>query len=202
MEIHEFGQAVAAIFEEYVLRGGLTMAFLIPLSIFTLGVTLQRLLDLRPSRVTPACLVEAARSIKSHEEFHAFREGLVDDACPLAQVLLGYIEAGERGEPVHPDINREPIEEFDGPALSLPHAPLDRLCRGAAPRRARHHGRHHGHLQAIRDRRRQGHDRPGDGDRPVPRSTMWGLLVAVPAYYCFALLQRRIYRYERDVLPS
>ena len=40
-----------------------------------------------------------------------FGKVLPTTACPLAQVLLGYIEAGERGEPVHPDINREPIED-------------------------------------------------------------------------------------------
>lgn len=202
MGVHEFGQAVAATFEEYVLRGGLTMAFLIPLSIFTLGVTLQRLLDLRPSRVTPAGLVEAARAIKSPEEFHAFREGLADDACPLAQVLLGYIEAGERGEPVHPDINREPIEDS-----------TDRLYHSLMPLSTAYVVAPLlgvlGTTVAIMGTFKQF---AIAGDRDMVAlvmaidqslvSTMWGLIVAVPAYYCFALLQRRIYRYERDVLPA
>jgi biopolymer transport protein ExbB len=202
MEAHEFGQAVAATFEEYVLRGGLTMAFLIPLSIFTLGVTIQRLLDLRPSRVTPPGLVEAARAVKSYEEFHAFREGLADDACPLAQVLLGYIEAGERGEPVHPDINREPIEDSTErlyhSLMPLSTAYVIAPLLGVL-----------GTTVAIMGTFKQF---AIAGDRDMTAlvtaidqslvSTMWGLLVAVPAYYCFALLQRRIYRYERDVLPA
>ncbi|ARN81981.1 MotA/TolQ/ExbB proton channel family protein [Methylocystis bryophila] len=202
MEVHEFGQAVAATFEEYVLRGGLTMALLIPLSIFTLGITIQRLLDLRQSRVTPAGLVEAARSIKSPEEFHAFREGLVYNTCPLAQVLLGYIEAGERGEPVHPDINREPIEDS-----------TDRLYHSLMPLSTAYVVAPLlgvlGTTIAIMGTFKQF---AIAGDRDMTAlvmaidqslvSTMWGLFIAVPAYYCFALLQRRIYRYERDVLPA
>ncbi len=202
MGVHEFGQAVAATFEEYVLRGGITMAFLIPLSIFTLGVTIQRLLDLRQSRVIPASLVEAARSIRSPEEFHAFREGLAYEACPLAQVLLGYIEAGERGEPVHPDINREPIEDSTDrhyhSLMPLSTAYVVAPLLGVL-----------GTTIAIMGTFKQF---AIAGDRDMVAlvmaidqshiSTMWGLFIAVPAYYCFALLQRRIYRYERDVLPA
>jgi biopolymer transport protein ExbB/TolQ len=31
---------------------------------------------------------------------------------------------------------------------------------------------------------------------------MWGLIIAVPAYFCYALLQQKIFFYERKVLPK
>ena len=198
----EFAQAVIASLDEYVLRGGVTMVLLIPLSVFTLGIVIQRFLDLRRSCVAPGGLVEAARAIGSPDEFSAFRERLIYESCPLAQVLLGYIEAGERGEPVHPDINREPIEDS-----------TDRLYHSLMPLSTAYVVAPLlgvlGTTIAIMGTFRQF---AIAGERDMTAlvlaidqslvSTMWGLFIAVPAYYCFALLQRRIYRYERDVLPA
>jgi len=33
-------------------------------------------------------------------------------------------------------------------------------------------------------------------------TTMWGLIIAVPAYFFYSALQRRVFFYERKVLPK
>jgi len=202
IETYEFTQAIAAKFDEYVLRGGICMIALVPLSVFTLGIIIQRFLDLRRSRVIPPALVEAAYAIENQDEFGAFRYKLIDDGRPLAQVLLGYIEAGERGEPVHPDVNREPIEDA-----------TDRLYQSLTPLSTAYVvapllgvlGTTIAIMGTFRQFAIAGHRDMTALVLAIDQSlvsTMWGLFVAVPAYYCFALLQRRVYRYERDVLPT
>jgi biopolymer transport protein ExbB/TolQ len=32
-------------------------------------------------------------------------------------------------------------------------------------------------------------------------TTMWGLIIAIPAYYFFSILQNKIFKYEREILP-
>jgi len=202
IEISEFTHAIGTRFDEYVLRGGICMALLVPLSVFTLGVIIQRFLDLRRSCVIPPRLVEIACAIGNPDEFATFREKLVTDDRPLAQVLLSYIEAGERGEPVHPDINREPIEDS-----------ADRLYQSLTPLSTAYVVAPLlgvlGTTIAIMGTFKQF---AIAGQRDMTAlvlaidqslvSTMWGLFIAVPAYYCFALLQRRIHHYERDTLPA
>jgi len=202
IEISDFTHALGSRFEEYVLRGGICMALLVPLSIFTLGVIIQRFLDLRKTRVVPPGLVERASAVASPGEFAAFRQGLIDDGRPLAQVVLSYIEAGERGEPVHPDINREPIEDT-----------TDRLYQSLTPLSTAYVVAPLlgvlGTTIAIMGTFKQF---AIAGQRDMTAlvlaidqslvSTMWGLFIAVPAYYCFAMLQRRVFHYERHVLPS
>ncbi len=202
IEISEFTHAIGTRFEEYVLRGGLCMALLVPLSIFTLGVIIQRFLELRRSCVAPAGLVKTACAVSSTDEFAAFRNGLITDERPLAQVVLNYIEAGERGEPFHPDINREPIEET-----------TDQLYQSLTPLSTAYVVAPLlgvlGTTIAIMGTFKQF---AIAGQRDMTAlvlaidqslvSTMWGLFIAVPAYYCFSMLQRRVFHYERHVLPS
>lgn len=200
-ESREIMQTAATYFDEYVARGGICMMLLVPLSVITLGIIIQRFLDFRRSRVIPAALVEAARTIRNRDEFDAFRHGLLRDRCPLAQALLGYIEAGERGEQTHPDANREPIEDS-----------MDRLYQSLTPLSTAYVVAPLlgvlGTTIAIMGTFRQfaivgNRDMTGlvlAIDQSLV-STMWGLFIAVPAYYFFALLQRRIYRLERDELP-
>ena len=57
--------------DEYILQGGLTMLGLVPLSIYTLGMVLQRFIEFRASRIMPEALVSKAKSIKSQNEFDA-----------------------------------------------------------------------------------------------------------------------------------
>lgn len=198
----EFMHVIDSRLDEYVLRGGIAMALLIPLSIFTLGVIMQRLLDLRRTRVAPESLVDRALAVASPEEFSAFRDGLVNDGCPLARVVLSYIEAGERAEPFHPDINREPIED----TTDLLYQSLTPLSTAyvVAPLLGVL-----GTTIAIMNTFKQF---AIAGQRDMTAlvvaidqslvSTMWGLFIAVPAYYCFAMLQRRVFHYERYVLPT
>jgi biopolymer transport protein ExbB len=202
IEISEFTHAVGTRLDEYVLRGGICMALLIPLSIFTLGVIIQRFLDLRRTSVVPPGLVETARAVKGQDEFAAFRDGLITDGRPLAHVLLSYIEAGERGEPFHPDINREPIEDT-----------TDRLYQSLTPLSTAYVIAPLlgvlGTTIAIMGTFKQF---AIAGQRDMTAlvlaidqslvSTMWGLFIAVPAYYCFSVMQRRVFHYERHVLPA
>jgi len=202
IEISEFTHTIGTKLDEYVLRGGICMALLVPLSVFTLGVIIQRFLDLRRTSVVPSGLVETACAVRSPDEFAAFRDGLIADGRPLAHVLLSYIEAGERGEPFHPEINREPIEDT-----------TDRLYQSLTPLSTAYVVAPLlgvlGTTIAIMGTFKQF---AIAGQRDMTAlvlaidqslvSTMWGLFIAVPAYYCFSLLQRRVFHYERHVLPA
>jgi biopolymer transport protein ExbB len=97
--------------DEYILQGGLTMLGLVPLSIYTLGMVLQRFIEFRASRIMPEALVSKAKSIKSQNEFDALVSELPEQDSALAKILLAYVESGERGESTNPDVNVLPIED-------------------------------------------------------------------------------------------
>lgn len=188
-------------FDEYVLQGGITMAVLLPLSIFTLGVIIQRFLDLRTSRVMPKGLIEAASGIANQETFDSFRDSLTSLSVPLAQVILAYIEAGERGEPIHPDVNPSPIEDV-----------TDRLYQSLTPLSTAYViapligvlGTTIGIMGTFEQFAILGKRDMSALVSAIDKSlitTMWGLIIAVPAYYFFAILQGKIFRYERDHFP-
>jgi biopolymer transport protein ExbB len=188
-------------FDEYVLQGGITMAALLPLSIFTLGVILQRLLELRRSRVMPKDLLDAAKGISSQNAFDSFRESLDCSSSPLAHVILAYIEAGERGESIHPDVNPTPIDDM-----------MDRLYQSLSPLSTAYVvapligvlGTTVGIMGTFEQFALVGKRDMSALVTAIDKSlitTMWGLIIAVPAYYFYSILQGMIFRYERDHFP-
>ena len=188
-------------FDEYVLQGGITMLALLPLSIYTLGIILQRFMELRISRIMPHDLIEAAKSISNQQEFDLFRDHLTSLSSPLAKVILAYIEAGERGEPIHPDVNPTPIDDV-----------MDRLYRSLSSLSTAYViapllgvlGTTIGIMGTFEQFAIIGKRDMSALVSAIDKSlitTMWGLIIAVPAYYFYAILQNKIFRYERDLFP-
>ena len=85
-------------FDQYIQAGGVMMFVLIPLSALTLGFILQGFISLRPSRIVPQGLVDAAKGVTTPTDYAAFRQGLPSLPHILARVTLGYLEAAEKGE--------------------------------------------------------------------------------------------------------
>jgi len=188
--------------EEYVLQGGITMAALIPLSLYTLAIIVQRFIDLRRSRIVAAQILSRVTSVTSKESFLALRESLRSDPAPLAAIILGYIEAGERGESLDPKENSAPIEDetdhlyqsLSPIATSYVVAPLLGVLGTTVAIMSTFQ-------QFATSGRRDMSALVAAIDKSLI-TTMWGLIIAVPAYFCFALLQSKVYRYERRILPG
>ena len=188
-------------FDEYIRQGGITMLVLVPLSIFTFGTILQRFMDLRASRVMPEELIARAQAVSSQEAFDSFRDYLLSLSTPLAQIILAYIEAGERGEPIHPDVNPTPIDDV-----------MDRLYQSLSSLSTAYVvapligvlGTTIGIMATFEQFAIVGKRDMSALVSAIDKSlitTMWGLVIAVPAYYFYTILQNKIFRYERDRLP-
>ncbi|NOU15578.1 MAG: MotA/TolQ/ExbB proton channel family protein [Methylococcaceae bacterium] len=188
-------------FDEYVLQGGITMLALLPLSIYTLGIILQRLLELRSTRVMPHELIEEAKGIASQQAFDSFRERLASLSSPLAKTILAYIEAGERGESIHPDINPTPIDDV-----------MDKLYQSLSSLSTAYViapllgvlGTTIGIMGTFEQFAIVGKRDMSALVSAIDKSlitTMWGLVIAVPAYYFYAIMQNKIFRYEREQFP-
>lgn len=188
-------------FDEYVLQGGITMLALLPLSVVTLGIIVQRFLDLRSSHVIPKELIESAVKVNNEQAYNAFRANLPAQTSPLGQVILAYIEAGERGEPTHPDVNPTPIDEMSDKmyqslsTLSTAYviAPLIGVL-----------GTTIGIMGTFEQFSVVGKRDMSALVSAIDKAlitTMWGLIIAVPAYYFYALLRNKIFTYERDRFP-
>jgi len=178
------------------------MLLLVPLSVFTLGLIIQGFIMLRRARVVPRGLVEASKGISTPTEYAAFRQTLATLTSPLAQVVLGYLEAAERGEPSHPDDNPKPVEDVTDPlyqslaplTTSYMIAPLIGVL-----------GTTIGIIRTFEQFAAMGRRDMAALVSAIDVAlitTMWGLFIAVPAYFFNALLQGRIFRYERRILPA
>ena len=187
--------------DEYILQGGLTMLGLVPLSIYTFGIVLQRFIEFRASRIMPEALAAKAKSIKSQNEFDALVNELPGQDSALAKILLAYVEAGERGESTNPDVNVVPIEDVTdklyqslslismayiiGPLLGVLGTTIGIM--GTFEQFAVVGKRDMSALVSAIDK--------------SLITTMWGLVIAIPAYYFFSVLQNKIFKYEREILP-
>lgn len=189
-------------FDEYVLQGGITMLALLPLSIITLGIIVQCFLELRQSRVMPQELIDMANGIADQSTFDVFRDSLLSHTAPLAQIILGYIEAGERGESIHPDVNSIPIDDV-----------MDRLYQSLSSLSTAYViapligvlGTTIGIMGTFEQFAIVGKRDMSALVSAIDKSlitTMWGLIIAVPAYYFYAILRNKIFQYERDRFPK
>lgn len=177
--------------DEYILQGGLTMLGLVPLSIYTLGMVLQRFIEFRASRIMPEALVSKAKSIKSQNEFDALVSELPEQDSALAKILLAYVESGERGESTNPDVNVLPIEDV-----------TDKLYQSLSPISMAYIigpllgvlGTTIGIMGTFEQFAVVGKRDMAALVSAIDKSlitTMWGLIIAIPAYYFFSILQIR-----------
>lgn len=187
--------------DEYILQGGLTMLALIPLSIYTLALIVQRIWDLRRDRVITPWVIEALESKNAPQNPQGFRERLGADGSPLAEIVLGYLEAGDRGEPLNPDVNPAPLDDV-----------MDRIYQSLTPLSTAYViapligvlGTTIGIMGTFEQFAIVGKRDMSALVSAIDKSlitTMWGLIIAVPAYFTYALFQNRIFNYERRELP-
>jgi biopolymer transport protein ExbB len=189
-------------FDEYVLQGGITMIALFPLSIFTFGLVLQKFRELKEKSVIPKELVAQAMAVNSDESFNQFRTQLTTNPSPLAEIILDYIEAGERGEPITPDENTDPID-FQADLLYHSLTPISTAYIVAPLLGVL--GTTVGIMGTFEQFAIAGKRDMSALVAAIDKSlitTMWGLIIAVPAYYSFSLLQSKIFKYERRTLPN
>lgn len=187
--------------DEYILQGGLTMLVLIPLSIYTLALMVQRTLDLRRERVMASWIIEAIKTKHSPESLKAFRTRLDSDSSPLAEIVTGYLEAAERGEPLNPDVNPGPLDDV-----------MDRLYQSLTPLSTAYViapligvlGTTIGIMGTFEQFAIVGKRDMSALVSAIDKSlitTMWGLIIAVPAYFSYSLFQNRVFQFERRELP-
>ncbi len=187
--------------DEYVLQGGLTMLGLVPLSIYTFGIVLQRFIELRATRALPETLATRAKAISNQDSFDLFVAELHTQSSPLAKIILAYIEAGERGEPVNPEVNLIPIEDV-----------TDKLYQSLSPISTAYIigpllgvlGTTIGIMGTFEQFAVVGKRDMSALVSAIDKSlitTMWGLIIAIPAYYFYSILQNKIFKYERETLP-
>ena len=189
-------------FNDYILDGGVTMVALIPLSIYTLGLIVQRNLDLRKSKIVSEKIITLANSVNSQSTYAEFVETLKLEDSPLARILLGYIELGEMGLPMHPKEDLTPIDD-EAEFLYQSLAPISTSYIIAPLLGVL--GTTVGIMETFKQFALSGKRDMAALVTAIDQSlitTMWGLIIAVPAYFFYSVLQRKVFFYERKVLPK
>ena len=187
-------------FDQYIQAGGVMMFVLIPLSALTLGFILQGFISLRPSRIVPQGLVDAAKGVTTPTDYAAFRQGLPSLPHILARVTLGYLEAAEKGEPCHPEENPGPLDaavdqmyhQITPLGVIYTIAPLIGLL-----------GTILGMMNTfLAFQLNQDIEVLSEGIMKALVTTMWGLMIAIPAYVFAAVLRNKIFDYEKNAIPA
>ena len=190
------------LFDEYIVQGGVTMLALVPLSIYTLSIIVQKSLELRKSKMICAQVVKQAKAVRDQKSFQAFYAALQENPSPLALIIRDYIDAGIRGESIDPKENLVPIDD-QAEILYQSLSPISTAyiigpLIGVL-------GTTVGIMATFRQFAIAGKRDMAALVSAIDKSlitTMWGLIIAVPAYFAYALLQNRIFDYERKVLPK
>jgi biopolymer transport protein ExbB len=189
-------------FDKYILQGGMTMLALVPLSMYTLGIIIQRSLALRKKKVLDQEVIHKAMAVNSKGALAQYQSFLESHDSVLANIIYGYLEAAELGEPYLPSENMDPIDDevddlyhsLNPISTSYVVAPLLGVL-----------GTTIGIMATFEQFASSGKRDMTLLVAAIEKSlvtTMWGLFIAVPAYYCYAILQRKIFNYERKVLPQ
>lgn len=188
--------------DKYILQGGLTMLALVPLSMYTLGVIIERSLSLRKKKILDELVIQKAKEVSSKKALEEYKAFLEHHDSVLGHIVYGYLQAAEEGEPFTPSENMDPIDDevdhlyhtLNPISTSYVVAPLLGVLgttigiMGTFEQFASVGKRDMTLLVAAIDK--------------SLITTMWGLFIAVPAYYCYAILQRKIFQYERRILPQ
>ena len=187
---------------DYILDGGVTMVALIPLSIYTLGLIVQKNLDLRKSKMLSRKIIDLAKTVNSKATYENFLETLKSEDSPLARILLGYIALGEMGLPMHPKEDLSPIDD-EAEFLYQSLAPISTSYIIAPLLGVL--GTTVGIMETFKQFAISGKRDMAALVTAIDQSlitTMWGLIIAVPAYFFYSVLQRKVFFYERKVLPK
>lgn len=188
--------------DEYVIQGGVTMFALVPLSMYTLSIIIQKALELRRKKIICEKIIQEAKQVKDQKSFQAFYASLESNPSILASIILDYIDEGSRGESTDPKENTVPIDnqaEILYQSLSpISTAYIIGPLIGVL-------GTTVGIMATFRQFAIAGKRDMAALVSAIDKSlitTMWGLIIAVPAYFAYALLQNTIFNYERKILPK
>ncbi len=187
-------------FDRYIVAGGILMALLLPLSVVALGYIITGFIYLRRSRVSPRGLVETAKGVSSQAEYLAFRQSLPRFPHPLARLALASMDAAEHGEPWEPDSNPAPLDHI-----------VDKLYHSLSPLATIYTvapllgllGTILGMIQTfVNFVGQRDIDVLSQGISVALVTTMWGLIIAIPAYVFTSVLRAKVFAYEKDILPE
>ena len=189
-------------FDDYILNGGVTMFALIPLSIYTLGLIIQRSQELKQSKVLSDKIVSLSKTVNSKASYQQFKASLESDNSPLSRILLDYIALGEMGLPMHPKEDLSPIDD-EAESLYQSLAPISTSYIIAPLLGVL--GTTVGIMETFKQFALSGKRDMAALVTAIDQSlitTMWGLIIAVPAYFFYSILQRKIFYFERKALPK
>ena len=188
--------------DKYIIQGGLTMFALVPLSIATLGIIIQKFLVLRRHQVVNEAFIEKALAVNNKQSMQSFVQEIETNESILGNIILGYIAAYEKNEPVFPSENMDPIDdEVDHLYQSLHPISTAYIIAPLLGVLGTTVGIMSTFEQFAISGKRDMSLLVGAINKSLV-TTMWGLIIAVPAYFCYALLQQKIFFYERKVLPK
>ena len=188
--------------DEYVIQGGVTMFALVPLSMYTLSIIIQKTLELRRKKIICEKIIQEAKQVKDQKSFQAFYCSLERNPSLLASIIREYIDEGSRGESTDPKENTVPIDN-EAEILYQSLSPISTAyiigpLIGVL-------GTTVGIMATFRQFAIAGKRDMAALVSAIDKSlitTMWGLIIAVPAYFAYALLQNKIFNYERKILPK
>jgi len=194
---------VESYFDKFVLAGGIMMLFLIPTSIIAIALIIHGLIDLRREHVMPEAVREAFQGKGGEAPSLDERRERLERApeCPLRRVCLRMLAwAGTKDEAWDLTVQQVASEEIA--SLYQRHAYLS-VVYGVAPLM--------GLLGTILGMIRAFTVFGSTDDRSISQlglgisealiTTMWGLIIAVPALLFVSLFRQKIYRYENDQIP-
>lgn len=192
--------------EQYVLAGGFMMYFLVPASLLAVGWIFQGYVRLSRSRVLPHALLKSAAALPDRAAALAFQEMLAAHASPLGRLAahllrLGVVGADSRSDEEETNHLRPALsdeidrlwQETTGLATIYAVAPLMGLL-----------GTVFGMIRTFQEftiNPDHSVESLSMGINEALVTTMWGLVIAIPAYIFVQIFRRRIFRYEKDLLP-
>lgn len=193
-------------YEQYVAAGGFMMAFLVPTSLLAVGWIVQGFLRLRRARVMPRGLLISAQGIRRPEEAVAFQESLIAHPSPLGRLAAHLLRLDVVGQdpkadeqetdflrPAMEDEIERLLQETTALATVYAVAPLMGLL-----------GTVIGMIRTFREftvNPEHSVESLSQGINEALVTTMWGLMIAIPAFIFVQIFRRRIFRYEKDWLP-
>ncbi|MFW5870633.1 MAG: MotA/TolQ/ExbB proton channel family protein [Candidatus Sumerlaeota bacterium] len=192
--------------QQYVLNGGWMMAVLLPTSLIAVAFIVQGYVKLRASRIAPKALMDAAERLSDEKAALEFQEMLHEHPAPLGRLAAHLLrldvvgddpESDEREtDYLRPALNDEIDrlwQETTGLATIYEVAPLMGLLGTVV-----------GLIEAFGEfvtNPEHTVESLSTGINHALITTMWGLMIAIPSYIFVRIFRRKIFRYEKDLLP-
>ena len=196
-------KTVETYFQRYVIEGGVMMIFLIPCSFFAVWFIFQGLINLRRSRIVPQNLLDRAEGVKSSKEFEDFMKALINSASSLGNIFQGLFR-GNSASATHIS-DEEVVDAIDDEISRLYHknnqlaaiytvSPLLGLLGTILGMMKTFY------VFALSEEHSIAQLSKGINEALV--TTMWGLMIAIPAYVALYFFRQRLFSYEMNLLPD